>query len=135
MPELSLLASDGRPVMEAAGRWRAIYIDFWASWCGPCKLSFPWMNDMHEELAPLGLRIVGISLDRRESDALRFVEQVPTRFPIAMDPQAAAAKQFEVKAMPSAYLLRPNRELLYEHRGFRLEDRPMLERKLRSALM
>lgn len=134
LPEIALRASDGLPVLADGGRWKATYIDFWASWCTPCKLSFPWMNQMHDSLAAAGLRIVAIGVDRREADAQRFLQQMPARFAIALDPASDSAKLLAIQAMPTSFLVAPDRSVIFEHRGFRLEDRADLEQKLRRAL-
>jgi thiol-disulfide isomerase/thioredoxin len=131
--ELALQASDGLPVL-GDGSARAIYLDFWASWCAPCRLSFPWMNEMHDRHAERGLRIVAVGLDRREDDARRFVEQTRPRFPIALDPSAVSARRLDVQAMPSSFLFSAGGLLLHGHRGFRLEDRAELERRLQAAV-
>jgi thiol-disulfide isomerase/thioredoxin len=132
-PGLSLDASDGAPVF-AGGRWRLVYLDFWASWCGPCRQSFPWMNQLHERHQAAGLRVVGINLDAKAEDAQAFLKQWPARFPIAFDAAGASAKAFGVKAMPSSYLLRADRSVLWVHRGFRPEDRDDLDRRIAAAL-
>lgn len=132
-PSLSLTATDGEPVF-AAGRWRVIYLDFWASWCGPCRQSFPWMNQLVERYQAAGLRVVGINLDAKAEDAQGFLQQLPARFPIAFDAAGASARAFGVKAMPSSFLLRADRSVLWAHRGFRSEDREALERRIAAAL-
>ena len=134
LPEIDLSASDTHPVLVDGSRWRATYIDFWASWCAPCRLSFPWMNDMHDQLSARGLRIVAVNLDRRANDAERFLQQLPARFAVALDPQAQSARRFDVQGMPSSYLVDNERRLLLAHRGFRLTDRAELERQMRAAL-
>lgn len=135
LPALGLTASDGQPVLAERGSpWRLTFVDFWASWCAPCRLAFPWLNEMHERFGGQGLRIVGVCLDRRQEDALRFLERWPARFPIAMDPAAGSARQWAVKVMPSSFALDPQRRLVFAHQGFRLEDRPGLERRLQAAL-
>ena len=133
VPALALRAADGSAVLPDSG-WRALWLDFWASWCGPCRQSFPWLNQMHERHRAAGLRIVGISLDAQQPDALAFLQQVPARFPIAFDPAAESGRVFDVKAMPSAYLIGADRRVLLAHRGFRNEDRPELERRIQAAL-
>lgn len=130
-PEVALRASSGEPVLAGGSRWRATYLDFWASWCAPCQLSFPWMNDMHDRFAASGLRIVAVSLDRREADALQFLRKFPPRFEWAMDPGALVAAQFDIKAMPTALMIGADRRILWRHHGFRLDDRVELERRLR----
>lgn len=132
--EIPLPASDGLPVLAAAPAARATWIDFWASWCTPCRLAFPWMNEMHDRLGPQGLRIVAVNLDRRLADAQRFLQQTPARFALAFDAEATTARVLAVQAMPSSFLVGPDRRLLLAHRGFRLEDREPLEQRLRAAL-
>jgi thiol-disulfide isomerase/thioredoxin len=131
--EIALPASDGLPVLGGSGA-RATYVDFWASWCAPCRLSFPWMNEMHDRFAPRGLRIVAVGLARREADARRFLGQAQPRFAVALDPGADSARRLDVQAMPSSYLFSAGRRLLFAHRGFRAEDREALEGRLRAAL-
>lgn len=133
-PEIALRASDGQPVLAGAPAAKATWIDFWASWCTPCKLAFPWMNEMHDRHAGSGLRIIAVNLDRREADAQRFLQQWPARFALAFDAPAASARQMEVQAMPSSYLVARDRRILLAHRGFRLEDRAELEAAIRKAL-
>lgn len=132
--EIALRASDGQPVLPDAPKARATYIDFWASWCAPCKLSFPWMNQLHDQLAGQGLRIVAINLDRKDADAQRFLQQNPTRFPVAFDPGAELATRLNIQAMPTSLLVGADRSVLLTHRGFKLEDRAELEARLRAAL-
>lgn len=133
-PELLLRASDGLPVLAAPATARATWVDFWASWCAPCKLAFPWMNQMHDRHASRGLRIVAINLDRHEADAQRFLQQLPARFALAFDPEATTAKAMQVQTMPSSYLLTPDRRIVLTHRGFRLPDRAALEQQIQKAL-
>lgn len=135
MPVISQLASDGQPILgaEPAG-WRLTLIDFWASWCAPCRLSFPWLDAWQARYANHGLRVVGIGLDRREADALRFLNDVSVRFPIALDPSGESARKFDVRVMPSTYAITPSRQLRFLHRGFRVSDVPGLQRQIEAAL-
>lgn len=132
-PALALQATDGEAVLGSA-RWRLVYLDFWASWCGPRRQSFPWMNELHDRHQAAGLRVVAVNLDAKLADAQVFLKQQPARFAVAYDPAGASAKLFGVKAMPSSYLLRPDRSVLLVHRGFRLEDRAELGRRIEAAL-
>ena len=133
-PELALRTTTGRPLVTTTDGIKATYVDFWASWCAPCRLSFPWMNEMHERLGPAGLRIVAVNLDRNEADARRFLEKLPARFELAFDAAAESARRLDVQAMPTSLLVAADRRIVFTHRGFRLEDREALEARLRSAL-
>jgi cytochrome c biogenesis protein CcmG, thiol:disulfide interchange protein DsbE len=133
-PALELLGASGAPLLPAVGDGRVTHVDFWASWCTPCRLSFPWMNQVHERWAAGGLRIVAINVDRRRADALRFLAQVPARFEIAFDPAGDVARRLDIQAMPSSLLVGRDGAILSTHRGFRPADVPLLEQQLRDAL-
>jgi cytochrome c biogenesis protein CcmG, thiol:disulfide interchange protein DsbE len=113
---------------------RIVYIDFWASWCGPCKQSFPWMNEMHDKYASRGLDIVAINVDTRRVDADRFLSQRPVKFTVTFDPKGDTPKQFAIPGMPSSYLIDGNGKVIFIHSGFRDSDRAMLENAIITAL-
>lgn len=116
--------------LPAAATW----LDFWASWCTPCRLSFAWMNGLQETLAPQGLRIVAVNLDTRRADADRFLAAHPARFLTVFDPTAASARRFAIGGMPSSLLFGRRGELLAVHTGFRMSEAPGLEARIRAAL-
>jgi cytochrome c biogenesis protein CcmG/thiol:disulfide interchange protein DsbE len=116
------------------GKARATYIDFWASWCGPCRQSFPWMNRLQSQFGPKGLRVVAVNLDSQPADAQRFLAQWPAQFTLAFDPTAEAARRFGIKAMPSSVLLGANGKVIATHAGFREEDIGPLEARIAAAL-
>jgi len=108
-------------------RGSIVYVDFWASWCTPCKKSFPWMNAMQARYGEQGLKIIAINLDESRKDAKSFLEENPAQFSIAFDPKGSTAELYEVQGMPSSYLIGPNGEVAYRHLGFRPTDKRMLE--------
>lgn len=132
------------PAVELAGgtaahaltelRGKVVYVDFWASWCGPCRQSFPWMNDMQRKYGARGLQIVGINLDAKRTDADQFLSQLPAQFALAFDAKGESAKRFGVKGMPTSVLIGKDGKVLLVHQGFREEDRRELEEKLAAAL-
>jgi cytochrome c biogenesis protein CcmG, thiol:disulfide interchange protein DsbE len=109
-------------------RWQ--YVDFWASWCAPCKQSFPWMNGVRESFAKRGVDIVAINVDSRRSDADRFLRQNNAAFAVAFDASGVAPKTFAVKSMPSAYLIDPDGRVRWIHRGFREGDGAKIEAEI-----
>jgi thiol-disulfide isomerase/thioredoxin len=124
----------GQSLTIDAGPWRATLIDFWASWCTPCRLSFPWMNSLHERLSERGLRILAINLDRRREDAVRFLSAHPARFEIALDPTAQSASALNIQAMPTSMLLGRDSVIRWTHKGFRESDTEGLEQRIKEAL-
>lgn len=114
------------------GRW--VYVDFWASWCAPCRLSFPWMAALHERQRDNGLVIVAINVDARQRDATRFLDELPVPFTIAFDPQGRTPKAWDVRTMPTSVLVDREGRVRFIHRGFRHEDRQSLEPRIAGAM-
>ena len=133
-PEFSLPQADGKLLNLSALRGKVVYIDFWASWCAPCRRSFPWMNAMHDKYAASGLVVVGINVDQRKPDAEKFLAQMPAKFTIVYDTPGESPKAYGIKAMPSSVLVDGQGRVIAVHAGFRDEDRDGLEAKLRAAL-
>ncbi len=113
---------------------KVVYVDFWASWCGPCKQSFPFMNALQAKYKAQGLEVVAVNLDAKRDDADKFLAQVPAQFSIAFDARGESAKRFEVKGMPSSYLIGRDGKVLAAHAGFKDDDRKDIESHIASAL-
>lgn len=121
-------------VSLAALKGKVVYVDFWASWCGPCKQSFPFMNELQSKYRAQGLEVVAINLDAKRTDADAFLVEVPARFTLAFDAKGESAKRFGVKGMPSSYLIGRDGRLLLSHKGFKDDDRKELEASITQAL-
>ena len=134
-PNVTLPASTPATTVDLAKlKGKIVYVDFWASWCGPCKQSFPWMNDMHAKYAARGLEIVAINVDGKQADAERFLATTTAKFTVAFDAKGQTPKQFDVKAMPTSYLIGGDGKVLLIHAGFRDADRAALEATIDNAL-
>ncbi|MES2041050.1 MAG: TlpA disulfide reductase family protein [Pseudomonadota bacterium] len=113
---------------------KLVYLDFWASWCGPCRQSFPWMNELQSKYGAQGLQIIGVNLDQKNEDARQFLTTTPARFVVAFDPAGATPRSYGVKGMPSSVLIGPDGKIIFEHAGFKEADRAALEEKIKSSL-
>jgi thiol-disulfide isomerase/thioredoxin len=132
-PEFNLPGlKDG--VSLAALKGKVVYVDFWASWCGPCKQSFPFMNELQSKYRAQGLEVVAVNLDAKRDDADKFLAEVPARFTVAFDAKGESAKRFELKGMPSSYLIGRDGRLVAIHKGFKDDDRKDLEASIALAL-
>ena len=128
LPELGLTE-----IQKTKGQY--IYIDYWASWCGPCRQSFPWMNALQEKLGPMGLKVVAVNVDAKRADADKFLSHTPAQFTIAYDPQGESAKKLAIKTMPTSMLVNPEGRILFVHSGFRAEEMRQLEAKIAAAMV
>ncbi|MBM4207812.1 MAG: TlpA family protein disulfide reductase [Gammaproteobacteria bacterium] len=97
---------------------KVIYVDFWASWCGSCAKSFPFLNDLHTRYKDQGLQIVAVNLDENIDDANSFIAKHPAGFPVMTDATKQCAKDFDVKAMPSSYIVDRKGVVRHIHLGF-----------------
>ncbi len=115
-------------------RGQPVYLDFWASWCGPCLQSMPWLAQLHEQYADQGLVIVAVNLDRDREAADRFLRRVPVPFPIVYDPKGELAERFGVSGMPHSFLFARDGTRLADHIGFLASEKAMREAQIRQAL-
>ncbi|MCB1985056.1 MAG: TlpA family protein disulfide reductase [Burkholderiales bacterium] len=119
-PVCELTTLEGEPVENLhAFKGEVVYVDFWASWCPPCAKSFPFLNQLQQDFGGQGLRIIGVNLDEKVADADKFLARHSAEFIIASDPTKQCAKDFDVIAMPSSYLIDREGVVRYIHRGFR----------------
>ncbi len=132
-PDFSL-PSDKDQIQLSTFKGEVVYLDFWASWCGPCRKSFPWMNAMHNKYKAQGLRIITINLDKNRKDAQKFLDRYPAEFIVAYDPKGKSAEKYQVMGMPSSYFIDREGEIKIQHKGFRDKDRGKLEETIKLLL-
>ena len=124
-------AADFDPASHAG---KVVIVDFWASWCKPCRRSFPWLNAMQAKYADRGLVVVGVNLDNDPGAASAFLERYPAQFSIVYDDDKTLARRFEVIAMPSSYLLGRDGRVVETHMGFKVREQDEYERAIVAAL-
>jgi cytochrome c biogenesis protein CcmG, thiol:disulfide interchange protein DsbE len=132
-PAFDLPGASGN-VKLADMKGKFVYVDFWASWCGPCKQSFPWMNELQAKLGPKGLQVVGINVDAKQEDAQKFLSQVPANFTVAFDSKGDFPKKYGIKGMPSSVLVGPDGQVIWSHTGFKETEAKELEEKIAAAI-
>lgn len=124
----------GERVNLAALRGKVVYLDFWASWCAPCKESFPWLNEMQAKYGPSGFAVVAVNVDAKPADAEAFLTQVPAKFTLAFDPNGETPGRYQAKGMPSSFLIDREGRIVAAHTGFRSDQKVALENRIRQAL-
>ena len=117
---------------EYAGN--VVVVDFWASWCVPCRRSFPWLNAMQAKYAEQGLVVIGVNLDAERAAADEFLAVYPADFRVYFDSERQLAKEFGVEAMPSSYVIGRDGSVVASHLGFKVKKQDEYEAVLVDAL-
>jgi thiol-disulfide isomerase/thioredoxin len=115
-------------------RGQVVYLDFWASWCAPCRQSFPWMNVLQTRYAGRGLTVVAVNLDHERVDADLFLKRLPPDFQVRFDPQGNWARYFKVEGMPTSVILDRAGKPRFTHIGFNNRDTPVYEAQIQQLL-
>ncbi|MGB8337501.1 MAG: TlpA disulfide reductase family protein [Burkholderiales bacterium] len=113
---------------------KTVLLDFWASWCGPCRKSFPWMSQMQEKYGKDGLEVIAINVDEKRADADKFLAQNPGKFTIAFDSKGSTPTSFGAENMPTSILIDPKGNITYIHVSFSEEKAPEFEARIKEQL-
>lgn len=117
-----------------AQKGNVVYVDFWASWCIPCRKSFPWMNELQKKYQSQGLKIISINLDHNKTLAIQFLDQNPANFPIIYDSKGLIAKKYKIRGMPSSLIIDRHGRFINMHTGFNKEKSLVYEQELINLL-
>ena len=113
---------------------KVLVLDFWATWCGPCKESFPRLDAVYQKHANRGLEVVGIDEDEDPKGVAEFVQTTGATFPIALDPSGDAASTFHVGTMPSEFVIDRHGVVRYVHAGYHPDDMDALDKEVTELL-
>ncbi|WP_043769303.1 TlpA family protein disulfide reductase [Algiphilus aromaticivorans] len=133
-PIIEAPAGDGSEFSLEALRGEVVYLDFWASWCPPCRAAMPALDALHERLGERGFSVVGINVDRSRDAALRMLKSVPVDFPIVFDPDGHWAARYALPGMPSGFLVDREGIVRYRHEGYSAGDVPALKQEIERLL-
>ncbi|WP_335924575.1 TlpA disulfide reductase family protein [Shewanella indica] len=131
---LALSRDDGTQVSLNDYKGKVIYLDFWASWCAPCRKSFPWMQQMHHKYRETDLAIIAVNLDTDSQLGREFLQQLDADFDVLYDPEGRLARRLDLQGMPSSFLFDRDGKLLGSHVGFFTERQSQYEAELKRAL-
>ncbi len=128
------IVGDGGTLNLADFRGKVIYLDFFASWCSPCRASFRWLNEVQEKNADKGLVVLAINVDKEKELAEQFLKEHPAKFRIGYDPEGTVAQAYQVKGMPSSYIIDRKGQIRVVHVGYRTRDNDKLEQDIQRLL-
>jgi len=133
-PDFILASRAGGEISLAALRGQVVMINFWASWCGPCRQEFPALDEMYRKYKPMGFTMVGINVESEKSDAERFLGMQPVTFPIVFDPDNKVSGSYGVSAMPTTVLVDRQGRLRWQHRAYKPGDEAKYIEQIRAMV-
>jgi peroxiredoxin len=123
-PDFTLKSVDGDNLRLSEFRGEVVLINFWASWCGPCRQEMPVLSELHDKYKALGFTVLGVNVEEESGKARKLLQEMPVSFPVLLDNDSVVSKLYDVVAMPSTVLVDRDGNMRYQHKGYKpgLED-------------
>ncbi len=118
-PDFTLKSRDGKNVRLSDLRGQVVLLNFWASWCGPCRQEMPILDEIHNKYKSLGFSVLGVNLDAKSSKAISYLKDTPVSFPVLYDPKGEVSSQYGVQAMPSTVIIDKDGNVRHLHEGYK----------------
>lgn len=115
-------------------RGKVVYVDFWASWCGPCRQSLPLLTKLRTEMKKQPFEVLAINLDEETAAAKGFLREYPVNYPVLLDPEGQVASQYQLPGMPTSFILDKRGRIQHVHVGFKPQDIDKIRQQVKSLL-
>lgn len=133
-PDFTLRSAEGRNLRLSEQRGQVVLVNFWATWCGPCKQEMPHLNRLYEKYRSAGFVLLGVSVDDDPKAAQALAERLGLRFPVLFDAGKAVSRLYALDSMPSTVLIDRDGKVRHLHRGYRDGAEQLYERQVRDLV-
>ncbi|MDH5611411.1 MAG: TlpA family protein disulfide reductase [Gammaproteobacteria bacterium] len=121
-PNFTLKSNNTKNIKLSELRGQVVLINFWASWCGPCRQEMPELNKLYAKYKDLGFTIMGVNVEENPTEALKIIKDDKINFPILFDSENKVSQLYEVTAMPTSVLVSRSGHIRYIHRAYKPDD-------------
>jgi thiol-disulfide isomerase/thioredoxin len=130
----TLKDTSGNNIRLSEYRGQVVLINFWASWCGPCRQEFPHLDELHQKYEGLGFTVFGVNVEENRELADRVLREIPVSFPVLFDNENTVSELYDVDAMPVTVLVDRSGDIRFLHRGYRPGYEDLYERQVRTLI-
>jgi peroxiredoxin len=133
-PDFTLRSVEGPNLRLKEQRGKVILVNFWATWCGPCREEMPHLNRLYEKYRASGFSLLGVNVDEDSRNAAGVASQLGVKFPVLLDSDKQVSKLYDLNAMPSTVLIDRDGKVRYMHRGYRTGTEQEYDQQIRALL-
>jgi peroxiredoxin len=133
-PDFTLHVMDGPNLRLKEQRGRVVMVNFWATWCGPCRQEMPQLNRLYEKYKASGFVLLGVNVDDDQHKAAEVAAKLGVTFPVLLDTDKAVSKLYDLSTMPSTVLIDRDGKVRYVHRGYLTGYEDNYEKQIRELL-
>jgi thiol-disulfide isomerase/thioredoxin len=118
-PDFTLSSNQGNNLRLEELRGQVVLLNFWASWCGPCRQEMPILDELHKRYERAGFKVLGVNVEPDSAEANRLLKKIPVTFPILYDTDSTVSKLYDVQAMPTTVLIDRDGNQRFLHKGYK----------------
>src|SRR5690625_1073684 len=133
-PDFTLKSNTGENLRLAEQRGKVVMINFWASWCAPCRQEMPFLDELYQRYERAGFTLFGVNVEQDNSAAQRFLEEIEVSFPILFDPTSDVSRAYQVSAMPTTVMVDRDGQVRYVNRGYRPGDEEKYQEQIQELI-
>lgn len=133
-PDFTLKNEAGENIRLAEQRGKVVMLNFWASWCGPCRKEMPLLDEMHKRYGKAGFVLYGVNVEQDATAAKKLLKELGVSLPVLYDPESKASKLYKVDAMPTTVMIDKNGEVRYVNRGYKAGDEDKYREQIRELI-
>ena len=133
-PDFTLPTAAGPNLRLAEQEGKVVLVNFWASWCGPCRQEMPALEELHQRYSGLGFTVLGVNVEQDSAEARRYLDDVAVSFPVLLDRENTVSRTYQVSAMPSTVIVDRDGRVRYVHQGYTPGDEALYQDMVRRLI-